>query len=123
MGKKESRACVLVVEDDWAVRSALSTVLRNEGYSVAAAENGKEALRFLKSNSRPCVIVLDLVMPDMDGWTLRDLMSLDRELDRIPVIVISAVQRERAARRLNPMAFVPKPIDLDRLLGLIDGVC
>ncbi len=123
MAGSKSRSCVLVVEDDLAVRSALTDLLRREGFSVAGAENGKEALRYLKTHSRPCVILLDLVMPEMDGWTFNPLLDIDHDLDRIPVVILSVGDRKQSATALKPLAFVPKPIDVGRLIHLVENVC
>jgi CheY-like chemotaxis protein len=119
----KSRKCVLVVEDDFAVRAALTDLLRSEGVSVAAVENGKQALRYLKPNARPCLILLDMVMPEMDGQTFKHVLDMDHDLDDIPVIIMSADSRRQSARALKPLAFVPKPIDIDRLMALVESVC
>lgn len=106
---------VLVVDDDRSNSDVLSLVLQSEGYRVAVAANGAEALRVVESG-RPDVIVLDLIMPKMDGW---EFARRYRELPapRAPIVVITA-----AAGRAVPGAEVclAKPFDLEELLACLD---
>jgi CheY-like chemotaxis protein len=88
---------ILVVEDDIDLRATLCDALDLEGYVTICAENGEAALRHLASGARPCVILLDLMMPVMDGWTFRQEMLKDPSLASIPVIVMSAAAPARMA--------------------------
>jgi CheY-like chemotaxis protein len=81
---------VLVVEDDAPIREALCAVLRDDGYAVAEAGDGQEALEFLRTHPTPRVILLDLMMPVMDGWTFLREQAADPALAGIPVVVITA---------------------------------
>ena len=81
---------VLVVEDDMDLREALVTIVAAEGYEVASAREGREALQLLESGVRPDVILVDLLMPVMDGWELCDELGRREELAAIPVILMSA---------------------------------
>src|SRR5213075_2065863 len=81
---------VLIVDDDPPILSGLSEFLQGEGYNVAVAGDGRAALDQLRRGLRPSVIVLDLMMPVMDGWDFRHEQMKDAELRDIPVIVISA---------------------------------
>jgi CheY-like chemotaxis protein len=81
---------VLIVDDDAAIRDALTTLLKDEGYYVATASNGVEALDTLRRGLRPCAILLDLMMPVMDGWDFRAVQRQDPVLSQIPVIVVTA---------------------------------
>src|SRR6059036_452018 len=84
-------APVLVVEDNAEVRRALVALLEGEGHRVAEAVDGVSALRLLRAGEvRPCLIVLDLMMPRMSGWDFRAEQSSDRRLASIPVVVVSA---------------------------------
>ena len=115
---------ILVVEDDQDVRDALATVLETEGYSVAKAADGQEALGQLRAASAPCVILLDLYMPVMNGWAFRDEQLRDPKLASIPVIVVSAdTMVARRAADLGAAGYVGKPIDFDRLLALVATHC
>lgn len=113
---------ILLVEDDEIIRESIAEVLRDEGYEVAEAANGAEALRWLAENPQPCVILLDLFMPVMSGADFRARQLGDPILSGIPVVVVSAIEGQRAAE-LKPNAFVPKPIDLGRLLTCIEQHC
>lgn len=117
--------CVLVVDDDGGIRGVLREILQDEGHRVESAGNGLEALQKLEdSATRPCVILLDLMMPVMNGW---EFMSRRREMDgvsNIPVVVISADANVRAnATSLGAEDYLEKPIDLDRLLTTVDRYC
>jgi CheY-like chemotaxis protein len=112
---------ILVVEDDAEIRRSLAEILGEVGYEVDVAANGKEALAVLET-WLPSVILLDLMMPVMDGWTLRaELDKRDAALRDIPVIVVTADAnaREKAAE-VRADAWLRKPVRLERLLELID---
>ena len=115
---------ILIVEDDLDLREALSEVLRDEGYTVAMAADGREALDHLRRQSRPSLILLDLTMPVMNGWQFRAEQRQDPDLSGIPVVVLSAGDRlaEHVAT-LGITDYVRKPIELSRLLRLIERYC
>lgn len=112
---------ILLVEDDYAIRETVADVLQGEGFAVTCAANGEEALRRLADEGlQPCVILLDLMMPVMDGWTFRDEQQRDPRISAIPVVVLSAgAGAEGTLDRLDPAAFLPKPFELDRLLDVV----
>jgi CheY-like chemotaxis protein len=120
----ESRGCggVLVVEDDTDILRALVQVLQDEGHTVRTAENGLVALAALRAPDArpPCVILLDLMMPVMDGWAFRAEQLRDPALASIPVIVLtadgSAVEK---AALMNGAGALRKPVELATLLGAI----
>jgi two-component system chemotaxis response regulator CheY len=109
---------VLVVDDDADTREAVGEVLRDDGYLVSQAPNGDVALCDLRAASElPDVILLDLMMPVMDGVAFRAEQLADPALADIPVAVFSAHARaEEAARALNADAYLEKPLELDELL-------
>ncbi len=111
---------VMVVEDDEGIRDALCDLLAAEGYEVVPAFNGADALERLRSGVRPDVILLDLMMPVMDGWAFRAEQRRDPALAEIPVVVITA-SRNADVASLEPRAFLRKPIDFDELLKAIDA--
>jgi len=115
-------ATVLIVEDDLDTREMLGRFLELEGYTVETAENGKRALERLGSGVGACVILLDLMMPVMDGWQFRQDQVRDATLADIPVIVVSAAGRERL-ERIHANAYLSKPVDLDELLGCVTQFC
>jgi two-component system chemotaxis response regulator CheY len=104
---------VLVVDDDASIRELLLTALEDDGYEVVPAVNGQDALAVCE-RWRPDVIVLDLMMPVMDGWTFAKRL---RERDDIPIVVLSAAtDLARHAKTIGAAAVVAKPFDLDQLL-------
>jgi CheY-like chemotaxis protein len=117
MGASPSHRCtVLVVDDDDEIRELLRVALGSEGYQVATAPNGREALHYLRSNADACIILLDLLLPVMDGAHFRTAQLHDRSLAWIPLVVMSAaVDADRRARELGARRLVPKPLDLDEV--------
>ncbi len=114
---------VLLVEDDGDVREALADVLREHGYDVAWAADGAEAIRALRSGLRPAAILLDLMMPVMDGFQFRAEQRSDPALARIPVIVVSADRAiDRDAAALGAAAKLAKPARVDDLLATVARV-
>jgi len=100
----------------------MAQLLSLEGYSAATVANGREALQYLAQGDMPEVILLDLMMPVMDGWEFRRQQQADPQLSEVPVIVLSALDQARAAD-LEPAAFLKKPLDFDRLLTLVREYC
>ncbi|HVZ74981.1 MAG TPA: response regulator [Polyangia bacterium] len=113
---------ILVVEDDRDLRDTLAEALRLEGYEVVSAEHGEAALRHLRSGARPCMVLLDLMMPVMDGWTLRREMLKDAALAAIPVVVMTAAGAGRAAG-VEATVVVHKPLVMDDLVALVEAHC
>jgi CheY-like chemotaxis protein len=113
---------VLIVEDDADLREMMAQLLSLEGYQTAAVANGREALEYLHRSDSPEVILLDLMMPVMDGWEFRRHQQADPTLARVPVIVLSALDQSRTAD-VDAAAFLKKPLDFDRLLQLVRSYC
>jgi CheY-like chemotaxis protein len=113
---------VFVVEDDVDTRDMLGRFLELEGYNVEIASNGKQALERLNAGVHPCVILLDLMMPVMDGWQFRRQQIQDAAIADIPVIVVSAAGRERLAE-VDADAYLSKPVDLEQLLARVTEYC
>jgi CheY-like chemotaxis protein len=106
---------VLVVDDESDIREAVSEVLADEGYVVHGAGDGAEALRKARA-VRPQLVLLDLMMPGMNGWEFRAAQRGDPELRDIPVVVLSALGRVSG---MDAADFIQKPFDLDRLLSAV----
>jgi CheY-like chemotaxis protein len=119
------RAHIFVVEDDFAIRETVSEVLESEGFRVTCASNGAEALvRLDETDALPGLILLDLMMPVMDGWEFRLAQRRNPRISDIPVIVLSAgAGMEARLSILAPDAFLPKPFELDHLLHTVARVC
>jgi CheY-like chemotaxis protein len=114
---KARDAAILIVDDDAASRKALAEVLTDEGYSVATASDGADGLTYLRQGHRPRVILLDLMMPGIDGWDFRAEQKRDAALADIPVIAISA-----AGKLLDADHSLRKPIKIETLLKLLRTV-
>ena len=107
---------ILLVEDDELLRGAMQLVLEWEGYRVACAGDGREALDFLRAGETPALILLDVMLPVLDGWQFRREQRRDPELAAIPVVVVSALD---AADCPEADAHVRKPFDPRQLLEAI----
>ena len=111
---------VLVVDDDDGVRTAVADVLELEGYEVITASNGVEALEQVRT-ARPDAVVLDLMMPVMDGWTFMEHCRREEVCAETPVLVMSAYRNlTETAPNLGAKACIAKPFDLDVLLGAVE---
>lgn len=117
--------CVLVVDDDDDVRTALAEVLADLSFVPQEASNGDEALRQLLDGApEPCVILLDLMMPVMDGYEFRARQAADAKLSRIPVVVLTAHANVGAeAERLKAAAVLRKPVSLEQLQEVVERLC
>ena len=121
---------VLVVDDDDDIRDAVQEVLEDEGYTTVGASNGKEALDVMRTSTKlPALVLLDLMMPEMDGWELLVRMDEDPALHRVPVALMSAHPSIRKAfdndhrhHRMQASLLLPKPLNVLRLLSLVHSV-
>lgn len=118
-------ARVLVVEDDKDIRRNVVQLLELEGYAVEAAGNGLEALTALQgAQVLPSVIILDLMMPVMDGFQFREEKNKQPQLAKIPVIIMTADGRTDEKRmRAGAVAALRKPADVDAILNLVSKFC
>ena len=119
-----ARKHVLVVEDDSAIRSLLHDVLRDSGYTVATAQSGHEALERMR-DQRPDLVLLDLMLPGMNGWTFLRTRERDRDLANVPILVISAAGPSGTghAQELGAPVFLHKPFDIAELLTEVNRLC
>ena len=113
---------VFIIEDDVDTREMLGKFLELEGYHVETASNGQQALQRFNDGASACVIVLDLMMPVMDGWQFRSKQVSDAALASIPVIVVSAAGKDRISD-IEADAYLSKPVDLERLLAEVTQYC
>jgi len=115
-----TRQPILVIEDEPDIRDLMAEILEMAGYAVLLAAHGAQALQLLRAGNRPCLIVLDLMMPVMDGWTFCEEREKEPELARIPLLVVSAVARQdpRTAG-LKAVGHVPKPLDVPKFLATV----
>jgi CheY-like chemotaxis protein len=117
-------ASVLVVDDEPQVAWVLRFSLEHEGYRTYTASNGVEALEELQKH-HPMLMILDLMMPELDGWgVLQEMVKLPVE-QRPRVVIVSALtgpDDKAKATALGADAFVPKPFDVEELIGVLDGL-
>lgn len=118
------QACknILIVEDDDAIRESLQIALELEGYRVTTAANGKEGLQALPGMASPCLILLDLMMPVMDGWAFAEALRENDKLASIPVIVVSAFADQAEPVR-QARGVLKKPVALEQLLQTVRQYC
>ncbi|HKU25794.1 MAG TPA: response regulator [Candidatus Sulfotelmatobacter sp.] len=109
---------ILIVEDELKSRDMLTEVLARNGREIVGAADGQEALERLTKLPRPCLIVLDMMMPRMDGWEFLRRQSADPSIANIPTIVLSGSRLPALAKHQ-----LAKPVDVDRLLALVDQYC
>lgn len=116
---------ILTVEDDQAIREAIAEVLGYAGYTVSTACNGQDALDQLNNGLKPDAILLDLMMPIMDGWQFIEEVNNDLKYADIPIIIVSAVASKDKVRadRPNIKELIKKPIVIDQLLKTVKEVC
>ena len=112
---------ILVVEDDEDIRTTLVELLESEGYKTHAAENGKIALEKLQEIPKPCLVLLDMMMPIMDGREFLNQIMKDSLLAPIPILVVSAVAD--VSNTKGAVGFIKKPIDIDVILRLVAQYC
>ena len=115
-GRAAPGACILLVEDDELLRGAMKMVLEWEGYRVACAGDGREALDYLRAGERPALILLDLMLPGLDGWQFRREQRGDPALAAVPVVVVSALD---AFDCPEADAHVRKPFAAEELLEAV----
>jgi CheY-like chemotaxis protein len=116
---------ILVVEDDEEIRHTLQALLELEGFRVTSVSDGLQALRFLEATDRPCLVLLDLMMPVMDGWEFLDRIRAHHRTDIMaaPVIVTSAVSERLLHGPVPADDFIRKPYNLDAVLGIVQKYC
>ncbi len=112
-----SKRKVLVVEDDSYLRESIDSLLREEGYEVVIASNGKEALSILNDQDPPQLILLDLGLPEMDGWDLLEECGASNKWAKIPVLVITGTPVGH--RHFGMKEVIMKPFDLNRILAAV----
>lgn len=116
------RGHVLLVDDDADIREMLPLLLASYGYRTEVAAEGAEALAVLKAGGAPtCLVLLDLMMPGMDGYQFRAAQLADPALADLPVVVLTGADRPDAAALGAPI--LVKPVDLDDLLDVVRAHC
>jgi CheY-like chemotaxis protein len=115
---------VLIVDDDQDLGHAICETLELQGHDVHCVSNGREALEHLRGGRPTCLILLDLMMPVMNGWEFREKQLADRSLARIPVVVVTADRDARQkADDLSAAGFLQKPVRADDLIRCVGEHC
>ena len=117
------QAPILVLDDDEGMRVPLCRVLEFDGHRTVQATNGRDGLRLLRDGLDPCLIIMDLMMPEVDGFAFRAAQVADPRLAEIPTIVLTASALTVGTNALNASAVVTKPVTVGRVLALVDAYC
>lgn len=114
---------VMIIEDDQAIRASLRDIITFEGYSTIEAENGRVALNLLFDENvpTPCLILLDLMMPVLNGWEFLKIRQQNGSIAHIPTVVISAVSDARVA--IGPTKTLKKPLNVEELVHALQSYC
>ena len=116
---------ILVIEDDSAIREMLIQTLEEEGFATVSAADGLEALSYLEASSGlPCMILLDLMMPRMNGWQFRQIQQSHPAIGSIPVVLLSARPDLRLRQaEIAVDAYLAKPVNFDLLMKVVRRYC
>ena len=115
---------ILIVEDDHDVAQSVAEVLESSGYGTGIAANGREALDYLEKNTQTDLILLDMMMPVMDGWQFREEQRKLPAFDSIPVVIVTADGNARGkAEAIQAAGLVSKPVTIDGLLDEVERIC
>jgi CheY-like chemotaxis protein len=117
------RGPVLIVEDHADTREALALVLRGEGWDTRGAHDGGEALSLVRAGLEPGLILLDLTLPDLDGWQVLAELRAIPALGKVPIVVLSGEGSAAAVRQAGATDYLRKPFDVEALLGLVRPYC
>jgi CheY-like chemotaxis protein len=112
---------VLIVEDDEDIRATMRLALELKGYTIVEAGNGREGIDALVTMPRPCLILLDLMMPVMDGWAFLTALERDSTLDEIPVVVVTAIGQPEGT--IKARSIIAKPLPLEVLYATVREYC
>lgn len=120
---KTNGSQVLIVEDNIDILEAMQMLVESEGYSVATALNGRNALDILMSVEKlPCLIFLDLMMPVMDGWSFAEEILKEKKLAAIPIVIVSAFS-DTGKMPKNACEYLEKPADFNKILNILSQHC
>jgi CheY-like chemotaxis protein len=110
---------ILVVDDEFDISEVICTILQSDGYEVAVCANGKEALAYLKGHPPPCLVILDVMMPFINGYEVLRFMRGTEGLKKVPVILMSAVTPAMKQEEYGWNDFLRKPFTLESLEALV----
>jgi CheY-like chemotaxis protein len=113
---------IVVADDDRTVRDVVARFLEREGFSVALADGGQQALRLVRE-LHPDAITLDVIMPDLDGWTVLAAIKGDPALADIPVVLLTIVDEKNRGYSLGAVEYLVKPVDREKLTQTLRRIC
>jgi CheY-like chemotaxis protein/nitrogen-specific signal transduction histidine kinase len=113
---------ILIIDDDETVRDVIGRLLEREGFSVAKADGGKEGLR-LARELHPAAVTLDIMMPDLDGWTVLAAMKGDPDLVDLPIILMTIIDEKNRGYALGATEYLVKPVDRQNLVDVLRALC
>lgn len=116
------RRTILIVEDDADIRETLQHLLEASGYHAAPASNGRVALDLIETEGRPCLILLDLMMPVMDGWAFLTALDQNDALADVPIVIVSAYT-DKVASLERAQQILKKPVDIHALMNVVRQHC
>ena len=114
---------IMLVEDDDEARGLFAEILETEGFNVIGFSNGRDALEHLRKAALPCLMILDVQMPVMNGAELRSAMLQDRRLAKIPAVIVSAFAQPANTANLSLAKVLRKPVDVAALLNVVRQYC
>lgn len=112
---------ILVIEDNKEIQDSIKMALEIDGFNVFTANNGREGMNLLEKIPTPSLILLDLLMPVMNGWEFMEELNKDIMHSSIPVVIVSALDKKQTTP--NVSGYIQKPIDLDKLLKIAEKHC
>jgi CheY-like chemotaxis protein len=118
----EEEPLILVVDDDATAREVVARHLERSGFAVVVARGGAEGLRLIRE-LRPAAVTLDIMMPDLDGWTVLAAIKGDPELASTPVVLMSIVEQKNRGYALGAVEYLVKPVDRAKLVETLRSVC
>jgi hypothetical protein len=122
VAKETEEPLILVVDDDATVRELVERHLERAGFAVVTARGGQEGLRLVRE-LRPVAVTLDIMMPDLDGWTVLAAIKGDPELASTPVVLMSMVDQKNRGYALGAADYLVKPVDRTKLVETLTGIC
>src|SRR5499433_4486829 len=122
IGEDAEEPLILVVDDDATVRELVVRHLERAGFAAVAARGGQEGLRLVRE-LRPAAVTLDIMMPDLDGWTVLAAIKGDPELAGIPVVLMSIVDQKNRGYALGAADYLVKPVDRAKLVETLRNIC
>ncbi len=122
IGEETEEPLILVVDDDATVRELVERHLERAGFAVVTARSGQEGLRLVRE-LRPAAVTLDIMMPDLDGWTVLAAIKGDPELAGTPVVLMSIVDQKNRGYALGAADYLVKPVDRAKLVETLTNIC